>query len=199
MQLDRADRGVRVDALMAMTATACRVGNSLKHEVDVNGRHTIVTDEPEQLGGTDAGPAPHELLAATLASCIATMIALYAQNRGWDIGETAVNVEYDPDSSPRRFAIAFTYPATSRRTSGADSSGSPRPARCVARWKPASPSRRQSPRGHLALSRSRPPPRCPRSSIQKVPSDRYPGRPVSDHPQRAGGHRGRCRRRGGQS
>ena len=96
---------------MAMTATACRVGNSLKHEVDVNGRHTIVTDEPEQLGGTDAGPAPHELLAATLASCIATMIALYAQNRGWDVGETAVDVEYDPDSSPRRFAICVHLPS----------------------------------------------------------------------------------------
>ncbi len=45
---------------MSMTATARRVGNSLEHEVDVNGRHTIVTDEPERLGGSDLGPAPHE-------------------------------------------------------------------------------------------------------------------------------------------
>jgi putative redox protein len=97
-------------ALMAITATARRAGNSLKHEVDVNGRHTIVTDEPEHLGGTDQGPAPHELLAATLASCIATMIAMYAQNRGWDIGETAVDVDYDPNSSPRHFAIDMHLP-----------------------------------------------------------------------------------------
>ena len=96
---------------MAMTASARRAGNSLKHEVDVNGRHTIVTDEPEHLGGTDEGPAPHELLAATLASCIATMIAMYAQNRGWDIGETAVEVDYDPDSSPRRFSIEVHLPS----------------------------------------------------------------------------------------
>jgi putative redox protein len=95
---------------MAMTAIARRAGNRLKHEVDVNGRHTIVTDEPERLGGTDEGPAPHELLAATLASCVATMIAMYAQNRGWDIGETAVAVDYDPDSSPRRFAIDVHLP-----------------------------------------------------------------------------------------
>ena len=95
---------------MSMTATARRVGDSLKHEVDVNGRHTIVTDEPERLGGTDHGPAPHELLAATLASCVATMIAMYAQNRGWDIGETAVDVDYDPDSVPRRFAIDVHLP-----------------------------------------------------------------------------------------
>ena len=95
---------------MSMTATARRVGNSLKHEVDVNGRHTIVTDEPEHIGGTDQGPAPHELLAATLASCIATVIAMYAQNRGWDIGETAVDVDYDPDSSPRHFSIDVHLP-----------------------------------------------------------------------------------------
>ena len=93
-----------------MIATARRVGNTLKHEVDVNGRHTIVTDEPEHLGGTDEGPAPHELLAATLASCIATMIAMYAQNRGWDIGATAVHVDYDSHSAPRRFAIDLYLP-----------------------------------------------------------------------------------------
>jgi putative redox protein len=95
---------------MSMTATARRVAHSLKHEVDVNGRHMIVTDEPERLGGSDEGPAPHELLAATLASCVATMIALYAQNHGWEIGETAVEVDYDPDSVPRRFAIDIHLP-----------------------------------------------------------------------------------------
>ena len=95
---------------MAMTATARRVGNSLKHEVDVNGRHTIVTDEPEHLGGTDQGPAPHELLAATLAACIATMIAMYAQNRAWNIGETVVEVNYDPDTIPRQFAVDIHLP-----------------------------------------------------------------------------------------
>ncbi len=90
---------------MSMTATARSTGGCLRQEVDVNGRHTILTDEPERIGGTDEGPAPHELLAATLASCVATMIAMYAQNREWDIGETSVDVNYDPDSSPRRFAI----------------------------------------------------------------------------------------------
>jgi len=94
---------------MSMTATARRVGG-LKHEVEVNGRHTIVTDEPEHIGGTDQGPAPHELLAATLASCVATMIAMYAQNHGWDLGATAVEVDYEPDAVPRRFAVDVQLP-----------------------------------------------------------------------------------------
>jgi len=95
---------------MGMTATARASGEGLRHEVDVNGRHTIVTDEPLSLGGGDRGPAPHELLAATLAACVATMIAMYAKNRGWDIGESSVTVDYDADSVPRRFTIEIDIP-----------------------------------------------------------------------------------------
>jgi len=93
-----------------MTAKARRVGQTLKHEIDVNGRHMIVTDEPEGLGGSDQGPAPHELLAAMVASCVATMISMYAQNRDWDIGEIAVDVDYDTDSVPRRVAVEVHLP-----------------------------------------------------------------------------------------
>lgn len=38
------------------------------------------------------------------------MIAMYAQNRGWDIGETTVQVTYDTDSLPRRFTIDIELP-----------------------------------------------------------------------------------------
>jgi putative redox protein len=96
---------------MPMTATAHRVGRTLKHRVDVNGRHTIVTDEPLRLGGTNEGPAPHELLPAALASCIATTIAIYAERHGWEIGEAAVEVEYDPRAEPRRFRVDIHLPA----------------------------------------------------------------------------------------
>ena len=95
---------------MTMTATARRRGDTLEHQVDVNGRHLLVTDEPERLGGTDHGPAPHELLPATLAACAATTVAMYARRRGWDIGEIAVEADYDPDSTPRRVALELRLP-----------------------------------------------------------------------------------------
>jgi putative redox protein len=95
---------------MSMTATARRIGDTLRHEVDVNGRHVIVTDEPERLGGTDEGPTPHELMAAMLASCAATMISMYAQNRGWDVGEVTVEVNYDSESSPRHVTVDVHLP-----------------------------------------------------------------------------------------
>lgn len=96
---------------MAMTATARRIGDTLTHELDVNGRHTLVTDEPQRLGGADRGPAPHELLPAMLASCVATMVAMYAKNRGWEIGETSVDVSYDPETVPRRVEIDLHLPS----------------------------------------------------------------------------------------
>ncbi|HSD25187.1 MAG TPA: OsmC family protein [Solirubrobacterales bacterium] len=92
-----------------MTATTERTGK-LRQLVDVNGRHTIVTDEPLRLGGTDGGPAPHELLPAALGSCIATMIALYAERHGWDVGDARVEVGYHPDHTPRRVDIEIHLP-----------------------------------------------------------------------------------------
>jgi putative redox protein len=95
---------------MAMTATARPLGGTLRHEVDVNGRHTIITDEPVRLGGTDQGPAPHELLPAMLASCAATMITMYAKPRGLEVGDLRVDVVYDPDSTPREVQLVVRVP-----------------------------------------------------------------------------------------
>jgi putative redox protein len=93
-----------------MRATAVGSGADLRHEVCVNDRHVIYTDEPEALGGTDSGPAPHELLPAALASCISTMIALYAKRREWDVGEIRVEVEYDHKAEPREFDVTVYLP-----------------------------------------------------------------------------------------
>ena len=86
---------------MSLTAVARSERGELRASVDVNGRHVIVTDEPARLGGTDAGPAPHELLPAALASCIATTISMYARTKGWDFGGIEVDVDYDKEAVPR--------------------------------------------------------------------------------------------------
>ena len=95
---------------MPMTSTARPVEGTLRHEVDVNGRHTIITDEPTRLGGTDAGPAPHELMAAMLAACVSTMIVTYANARGLELGELAVDVVYDPEPTPRHVEVVVHVP-----------------------------------------------------------------------------------------
>ena len=82
-----------------------RVGRTLRHEVEVNGRHTIITDEPHDLGGTDSGPAPHEPFPASLAACIGTMVSLHAQRRDWELGEVVADVDYDFGTTPRRLKV----------------------------------------------------------------------------------------------
>jgi putative redox protein len=93
-----------------MRATAEGPGDELRHEICVNDRHLIWTDEPESLGGTDTAPAPHELLPAALASCISTMVALYAKRRDWDIGDIRVEVDYDYKAEPREFDVTVLLP-----------------------------------------------------------------------------------------
>ncbi len=64
-----------------------------RHLVAVDG-HEIVVDEPVGSGGGDAGPSPTRLLAAALASCTAITVRMYANRKGWDLGESRVAVDF---------------------------------------------------------------------------------------------------------
>ena len=94
-----------------MKATARRSAGSLKHHVSVRD-HRFTCDESAELGGSDAGPSPQEMLAASLASCTAITMELYAQRKGWDIGDVSVDVDYEPAQrgSFTRFAIDIHMP-----------------------------------------------------------------------------------------
>ena len=74
--------------------------------------HTLVADEPKDEGGEDTGPSPQELLAASLASCTAITIEMYAIRKGWDIGVVTVQVDYEPAQrgSPTRFKMQVDLP-----------------------------------------------------------------------------------------
>jgi putative redox protein len=95
---------------MSLTATALSIPGTLRQRVVVDGRHHLVTDEPERLGGDGSGPAPHELLPAALAACVSTTLVMYARTKGWDLGEVSVAVEYDNSSTPRHVDVAIDVP-----------------------------------------------------------------------------------------
>jgi putative redox protein len=95
-----------------MRATARRDSDStLKHTVQVRG-HQVMVDEPLDTGGEDAGPDPQELLAASLASCTAITMEMYAARKGWDIGKVEVDVQYTPAERgcPTRFELVLRLP-----------------------------------------------------------------------------------------
>jgi putative redox protein len=96
-----------------MRAIARRADGTLKHEIEFGSdHHHLVADEPEDTGGTDEGPSPQELLAASLASCSAITMEMYAIRKGWDIGEVVVDVDYEPAQrgSPTRFHMKVQLP-----------------------------------------------------------------------------------------
>jgi putative redox protein len=74
--------------------------------------HHVVADEPEDNGGDDSGPNPQELLAASLASCTAITIEMYANRKGWEIGDVVVDVDYEPAQrgSPTKFSMEVRLP-----------------------------------------------------------------------------------------
>ncbi len=92
---------------MSLTATARSIPGTLRQEVVIDGKHRLITDEPEHLGGEGSAPAPHELLPAALAACVSTTLVMYALTKGWELGEVAVAVAYDNKATPRRFEIAI--------------------------------------------------------------------------------------------
>jgi putative redox protein len=65
------------------------------HDVKA-GDHRLVADEPVEQGGDDEGPSPQELLAASLASCTAITIEMYAKRKGWDVSGMEVDCRYTP-------------------------------------------------------------------------------------------------------
>jgi putative redox protein len=92
---------------MSLTATARSISGTLRQEVVIDETHRLITDEPERLGGDGSAPAPHELLPAALASCVATTLVMYARTKDWDLGGVTVGVDYDNESTPRRFDVAI--------------------------------------------------------------------------------------------
>jgi putative redox protein len=94
-----------------MRAIARRSDGSLKHDVEIRAHH-LTADEPEERGGEDSGPNPEELLAASLASCSAITMEMYARRKGWDIGDVVVDVDFESAQrgSPTKFTLAVRLP-----------------------------------------------------------------------------------------
>ena len=95
-----------------MRAVARRVGDGLKHHVDI-GTHKVTSDEPRDIGGSDAGPNPQELLAASLASCTAVTMEMYASRKHWDLAGVEVACEYTPAERgcPTKFTLTLRLPS----------------------------------------------------------------------------------------
>jgi putative redox protein len=95
-----------------MVRVIARRRQGLTHDVEIQGGHRLVIDEPLEAGGADQGPSPTRTLAAALAACTAITAEMYADRKGWEIGDVRVEVEmeYDEASVPRSFVVTLHLP-----------------------------------------------------------------------------------------
>lgn len=97
---------------MRRMRAVARRRTGFEHDVQVR-EHHLTADEPADTGGEDRGPSPQELLAASLASCTAITMEMYAERKGWSCEGLEVDCEYAPAErgSPTRFNIVLRLPA----------------------------------------------------------------------------------------
>jgi putative redox protein len=95
-----------------MVRVTARRSQGYTHDVEIQGGHHLVIDEPEESGGANQGPSPTRTLAGALAACTAITMEMYAARKGWELGEVEVEVEmeYGQSSVPRSFVAILRLP-----------------------------------------------------------------------------------------
>lgn len=69
-----------------------------KYATQISARnHQLIADEPKTAGGTDKGFAPYELLLASLGSCTAVTLRMYADRKEWDLQQIDVQLNMEQE------------------------------------------------------------------------------------------------------
>lgn len=77
-----------------MTEIIVRSAQGLQQTIEARG-HTLTADEPQDVGGADAGPTPYELLLGALGACTAMTVRMYAARREWPLESVEVRLAHE--------------------------------------------------------------------------------------------------------
>lgn len=82
------------EKLMTHKQVVAQLGESGYTTDIMAGKHGMIADESEELGGADFGPSPYEMLNAALGACTAMTLQMYARRKKWDLKEVKVHLSF---------------------------------------------------------------------------------------------------------
>lgn len=67
-----------------------------RYRTEVRAReHLLISDEPRELGGSDQGATPYELLTGALGACTAITLRMYADRKEWPLEAVRVGLVHE--------------------------------------------------------------------------------------------------------
>lgn len=87
----------KAESLKTAQQVGVQIGQDKYTTQIVAGKHALVADEPESIGGLDYGPSPYDLLLASVGACTAMTLKMYADRKKWNITKIDVHLNHSKE------------------------------------------------------------------------------------------------------
>jgi putative redox protein len=76
------------------TVVVQETGHGKFQQEIISGRHRLIADEPQDVGGLGSGPGPYDLLLAALGACTSMTLRLYADRKNIPLKRASVRLHH---------------------------------------------------------------------------------------------------------
>ena len=87
---------------LSESASATSTPSPYRVRLQDDAGHEWWADEPVAQGGQDTAATPMHMVMAALAACTNITLQMYAQRKGWALGQVHVDCRLNPEGAPAR-------------------------------------------------------------------------------------------------